>query len=123
MQTTFGQVQERTPVRHAIDTSLPAGIVPNVKEIPYDYVATYILKGEKGNRVPQVINISTEGAFVAVAVGYSFIPALTVKNPDDFAGNESNLMFLLSPFIERINRTDSDVEKERKRLEIGRAHV
>jgi hypothetical protein len=116
MQTTFGQVQERTPVRHAIDTSLPAGIVPNVKEIPYDYVATFILKGEKGNRVPQVINISTEGAFVAVAVGYSFIPALTVKNPDDFAGNESNLMFLLSPFIERINRTDSDVEKERKRL-------
>jgi hypothetical protein len=47
------------------------------KEIPYDYVATFTLQGKSGNRVLDVINISTDGAFVAVSIGYSFIPALT----------------------------------------------
>ena len=44
------------------------------KEIPYDYVARFTLKGIRGNRVQDVINISIEGAFVAVAIAYSFIP-------------------------------------------------
>jgi hypothetical protein len=48
-----------------------------VKELPYDYVATFALQGKPGNRVQDVINISTDGAFVAVSIGYSFIPALT----------------------------------------------
>jgi hypothetical protein len=48
---------------------------PAVKEIPYDYVARFVLTGVSSRRVQDVINISTEGAFVAVAVGYSFIPA------------------------------------------------
>ncbi len=43
-----------------------------VKEIPYDYVATFRLKGVRGTRVQDVITISTEGTFVAVSVGYSF---------------------------------------------------
>ena len=46
-----------------------------VKEIPYDYVATFKLKGERGSRIQDVITISTEGTFVAVSVGYSFVPA------------------------------------------------
>jgi hypothetical protein len=46
-----------------------------VKEIPYDYVAVFKLQGRAGNRVEDVINISVDGAFVATAVGYSFIPA------------------------------------------------
>lgn len=46
-----------------------------VKEIPYDYVATFKLKGKVGERVQDVITISTEGTFVAVSVGYSFVPA------------------------------------------------
>jgi len=46
-----------------------------VKEIPYDYVATFKLTGKRGTRVQDVINISTEGTFVAVSVGSSFAPA------------------------------------------------
>lgn len=46
-----------------------------VKEIPYDYVATFKLSGQRGARGQDVINISTEGTFVAVSVGYSFQPA------------------------------------------------
>ena len=40
-------------------------------------MAKFTLKGERGNRVQDVINISIEGAFVAVTIGYSFIPALS----------------------------------------------
>jgi len=54
---------------------MPAAVAPTTKEIPYDYVAKFTLQGKRGNRVQDVINISIEGAFVAVAVGYSFIPA------------------------------------------------
>jgi hypothetical protein len=46
-----------------------------VKEIPYDYVATFKLTGNRGARLQDVITISTEGTFVAVSVGYSFVPA------------------------------------------------
>jgi hypothetical protein len=46
-----------------------------VKEIPYDYVATFKLTGTRGTRVQDVISISTEGTFVAVSVGSSFAPA------------------------------------------------
>jgi hypothetical protein len=75
MLPTPGQVQERTPIRRGAETMIPAALAPTTKEIPYDYVATFTLEGKRGNRVQQVINISTEGAFVAVAIGYSFIPA------------------------------------------------
>ncbi len=67
--------QNGASVRQMPDGSLPAAAAPTVKEIPYDYVATFKLEGRPGNRVQSVINISTEGAFVAVAIGYSFIPA------------------------------------------------
>lgn len=52
---------------------------PTAREIPYDYVATFNLTGMRGNRVQDVINISIEGTFVAVSVGYSYIPP---KLPD-----------------------------------------
>jgi hypothetical protein len=116
MQSTFGQVQERAPVRRSTELMAPSSSAQIPKEIPYDYVATFILEGKRGNRVPQVINISTEGAFVAVAVGYSFIPGLPVKNPININVRESPFMSILSPFIERENTGDSDAEKERKRL-------
>lgn len=48
---------------------------PTLREIPYDFVARFELEGRQGNRVQDVINVSTDGAFVAVAIGYSFIPA------------------------------------------------
>ena len=62
-------------VRPAPDGTMPAAVAPTIKEIPYDYVATFTLQGRAGNRVQDVINISTDGAFVAVSIGYSFIPA------------------------------------------------
>jgi hypothetical protein len=40
--------------------------------IPYDYAAKFELKGVPGNVVQDVINISAEGVFVAVAIGYGF---------------------------------------------------
>jgi hypothetical protein len=70
--------QAPTPTMPAIrpgSESLAPGVTPIAREIPYDYVAKFILKGKNsGNRVQDVINISIEGAFVAVAIGYSFIP-------------------------------------------------
>src|SRR5262245_65016248 len=50
-------------------------VTAGVKEIPYDYVATFKLTGTRGERVQDVITISTEGTFVAVSIGYSFVPA------------------------------------------------
>jgi hypothetical protein len=54
---------------------LPPAAAPTTKEIAYDYVARFVLTGVRGNRVQDVLNISIEGAFVAVTIGYSFIPA------------------------------------------------
>jgi hypothetical protein len=98
-----------------------------IKEIPYDYVATFTLEGKRGNRVPQVINISTDGAFVAVAVGYSFISGLKVKNRFEFpqlqALERMNTLLPISPnllllFIELPDPgKDSPEEIERKRRE------
>lgn len=47
---------------------------PTGREIPYDYAATFTLTGVIGNRVQDVINVSVDGAFVAVGIGYSFKP-------------------------------------------------
>ena len=77
MRPGFGQAQERVPLRSAGEAMAPPAAMPATKEIPYDYVARFILRGERGKRVQDVINISIEGAFVAVAIGYSFIPEVT----------------------------------------------
>lgn len=69
MRTRLGPTQELTAVQAA------NGARPTLKEIPYDYVATFTLTGAAGTRVQDVINTSVDGAFVAVAIGYSFIPA------------------------------------------------
>src|SRR5215831_7977017 len=79
MRPAFGQAQERAVVLPApAPAPLPA-VAPTTKEIPYDYVATFTLTGRRGNRVQDVINISIEGVFVAVEIGYSFIPAQLVS--------------------------------------------
>lgn len=57
-QTKFGREQMRD--------------LPWVKVIPYDYVAKFPITGEIGNLIQDVINISVEGVFVAVAIGYAF---------------------------------------------------
>ena len=43
-------------------------------------MARFVLTGVPGNRVQDVITISVDGPFVAVTVGYSFIPA-PAKSP------------------------------------------
>jgi len=48
---------------------------PTLREIPYDFVARFELVGKRGERTSDVINVSTDGAFVAVSIGYSFVPA------------------------------------------------
>jgi hypothetical protein len=74
MRSGFGQTQERTAVRAAPETTPLPTVAVTTKEIPYDYVAKFVLKGKRGQRTQDVVNISIEGAFVAQAIGYSFIP-------------------------------------------------
>jgi hypothetical protein len=68
----YSDKSRNVPPRHRKRGCRPP---PTSKEIPFDYVARFILKGVRGNRVQEVVNISVEGPFVAVTVGYSFIPA------------------------------------------------
>jgi len=85
----FGDVQD-APTGRAQDALRPALALPTTKEIPYDHVAVFTLLGQRGNRVQDVISISTEGTFVAVAMGYSFIPAplqLPVPQPPTAGGS------------------------------------
>jgi hypothetical protein len=43
------------------------------KTIPFDYVFQFDLKGIPGNKVQDVVDISMQGVFVAVSIGYSFV--------------------------------------------------
>ena len=68
------QLGQETGIQRPAGDNMQTGAVTQAaKEIPYDYVAKFKLQGKAGNRVQDVINISTEGSFVAVAIGYSFI--------------------------------------------------
>jgi len=71
MRATLGQ--ERSLVSPADITTSSS---PSAKEIHYDHVATFTLTGQRGNRIQDVLNIPIEGAFVAEAIGYSFVPAV-----------------------------------------------
>jgi len=81
MRSGLSQAQEQALMRSAPDIMPPSAVAPTAKEIPYDYVAKFKLQGKQGNRVQDVINISIEGGFVAVAIGYSFIPTLPATLP------------------------------------------
>jgi hypothetical protein len=72
---TLGQSEGGVATEEQRGGSAAAAGAVAVKEIPYDYVATFKLTGTRGTRVQDVINISTEGTFVAVSVGCSFAPA------------------------------------------------
>jgi hypothetical protein len=97
--TSFGQNGGGS--QHAAEAAPASGAVMNAREIPYDYVATFNLEGRAGNRVQQVINISVDGAFVAVAIGYSFIPAKLPALPVVEVGSGSTLFSIPS----NLNRT------------------
>jgi len=76
MRVGLSQDQQQVPMRSASDSTPPPSAAPTTKEIPYDYVARFVLTGIPNTRVQDVVNISIEGAFVAVTIGYSFIPVL-----------------------------------------------
>jgi hypothetical protein len=97
MQFQQAPMPMRTMNRSSPETAMPANTEPSTKEIPYDYVATFKLNGEFGKRVQDVINISVEGAFVAVAIGYSFIPALTIKNDNVLVPPSQGPIVTVSP--------------------------
>jgi hypothetical protein len=74
MRSAFGQAQTRAVVRPVEESGAPPVPAPSGREIPYDYVAKFLLEGTRGRRQQDVINISIEGAFVATAIAYGFIP-------------------------------------------------
>ena len=72
----YGSLGQGSSATASDEPRAPGGATAaGVKEIPYDYVATFKLTGGRGARVQDVITISTEGTFVAVSVGYSFVPS------------------------------------------------
>src|SRR5262245_32431642 len=66
----FGYPNPRAvPQRGAARTTAP----PAVKPIPFDHFFQFALLGQRGNKVQDVVEISTEGVFVALSVGYSLV--------------------------------------------------
>jgi hypothetical protein len=74
MILTRQRPRRRTPFARRTAARAPAPapgpVSPTV--IPYDYSASFELTGREGNLVQDVINISPDGVFVAVAIGYGF---------------------------------------------------
>ena len=96
MRLGLGQVQDQTSAR-SVSNALPqSAVTPTTKEIAYDYVARFVLTGVRGNRVQDVLNICIEGAFVAVTISYSFIPAPNVTPPTSPADNDRKIDFKYS---------------------------
>lgn len=94
MQFQQAPTQMNPGMRSSAEAMIPTnGSTPTVKEIPYDYVATFNLLGQRGNRVQDVINISVEGVFVAAAIGYSFIPAKLINRSADL----NNIQTAITP--------------------------
>ena len=95
MRLGLSQAQEQTPTRSASNSTQPAA-GPTIREIAYDYVARFVLTGVRGNRLQDVVNISIEAAFVAVTIGYSFIPAPADSPPTSPASNDRAIDFRYS---------------------------
>ena len=57
---------------HPKNFPIPVAGSSSAMVMPFDHAATFELKGIPGNIVQDVINISTDGTFVAVAIGYGF---------------------------------------------------
>jgi hypothetical protein len=64
--------------------------------IPYDVGATFRITGRPGNLVQDVINISTDGIFVAVGIGYGFeeerARAIVPPNGVQFANRDGSIV-------------------------------
>jgi hypothetical protein len=98
MRSSYGQELPR-----AAPASSYAPAPANAKEIPYDYVARFILDGATGRRHQDVINISIEGPFVATAIAYGFLPkARPIPDPiliDGSIPNSGPVTLLAQPLV------------------------
>ena len=68
---------------------------PMTRTIPFDYVFQFELAGKPTNRVQDVVEISMQGVFVAVSMGYSFVLDER-KNPRAFGPTLSSPITLTS---------------------------
>ena len=62
-----------TPMATPPRDNAPLRQAPPAKTIPFDYAFQFPLQGRRGNKVQDVVEISTEGVFVALSVGYSLV--------------------------------------------------
>jgi len=86
---------------------------PPAKTIPFDYVFQFGLIGTPGNKVQDVVEISTEGVFVALSVGYSLVldersTARTFQPVIDQRTTLHNPVFV--PLFEPIGELESQTE-------------
>src|SRR5215468_8782771 len=77
------QVRGRVARRIARPPVAPAPGGPEGMIIPYDHAAAFELTGRPGNIVQDVINVGSDGVFVATAIGYGFEEprARPINNP------------------------------------------
>jgi len=61
------------PILAAQRDAVRGGAATGVKTIPFDYVFQFALQGKRGVKTQDVVEISTEGVFVALSVGYSLV--------------------------------------------------
>lgn len=68
----FGQPRSASLPTRAQPRPIPGRAPDAGTVIPYDMAASFRLTGRPGNLIQDVINVSTDGTFVAVAIGYGF---------------------------------------------------
>lgn len=68
----------------------PARPPAGAKTIPFDYVFEFGLTGTPTNKIQDVVEISMQGVFVAISIGYSFVL-------DERAGRRHNFGPVISP--------------------------
>ena len=67
----YGSEQATTRVLRQIQE----GRLPRQRLIPFDYVATFDLTGQRENLLDDEVHINVEGGFITTALGYSLIPS------------------------------------------------
>jgi hypothetical protein len=73
----------RSPYFTFGEAPAPAQVMPatTTKTVPFDYAFQFALTGRPTNKLQDVVEISMEGMFVAVALGYSVVADESVAPP------------------------------------------
>jgi hypothetical protein len=124
--------RSRKPVRRTFPN--PAGGSSSGLVLPFDHAASFELKGIPGNIIQDVINISSDGTFVAVAIGYGLEedrarPAELSRPDANFKPEDVKLSeipiaaliegFRFNPRFERLVFNDSQTNELRERTFLG----